>query len=174
MNLEPIDPKTAVELYLAEREAEAAESTIRSHGARLSHFVRWCGERDIDNLNDLTGRKLHEYRLCRRNDGDLKKTTLKTQMDTLRVFVRFLGTIDGVDQDLHEKVRSPDLRPGEGVREVMLDQEQAEAVLDHLERYEYASLPHVTLAFLWHTMIRMGAARSLDVEDILREWGQDF
>jgi len=92
MNLEPIDPETAVELYLAEREAEAAESTIRSHRARLNQFVRWCGEREIDNLNDLTGRKIHEYRLWRRNDGDLKKTTLKTQMDTLRVFVRFLGT----------------------------------------------------------------------------------
>lgn len=50
MNLEPIDPETAVELYLAEREAEATESTIRSHGSRLNHFVRWCDERDIDNL----------------------------------------------------------------------------------------------------------------------------
>lgn len=62
MTLEPIDPETALELYLAEREAEAAVSTIRSHGSRLSHFVRWCDEREIDTLNDLTGRKLHEYR----------------------------------------------------------------------------------------------------------------
>jgi integrase len=165
MNLEPIGPETAVELYLAEREAEATESTIRSHRARLNQFVRWCGEREIENLNDLTGRKLHEYRLWRRNDGDLKKTTLKTQMDTLRVFVRFLGTIDGVHPDLHQKVRSPDLKPGDDVRDVMLDHEQAEPVLDYLERYEYASLPHVTLALLWHTMMRLGAARALDVGD---------
>ena len=90
---------------------------------------------------------------------------LKCQMDTLRVFIRFLGTVDGVHPNLHEKVRSPDLHPGEDVREVMLDSEQAEAVLDYLERYEYASLPHVTLVLLWHTMMRLGAARSLDLGD---------
>ncbi|RQG91792.1 tyrosine-type recombinase/integrase [Natrarchaeobius chitinivorans] len=165
MNLEPIDPETAVELYIAEREADTAASTIRSHRARLSHFVRWCDERDIENLNELTGRTLHEYRLWRRNDGDLAKTSLKCQMDTLRVFIRFLGTVDGVHPNLHEKVRSPDLHPGEDVREVMLDSEQAKAVLEYLERYEYASLPHVTLALLWHTMMRLGAARTLDLKD---------
>ena len=128
MNLEPIDPETAVELYIAEREADAAASTVRSHRSRLNQFIRWCDERDIENLNELTGRTLHEYRLWRRNDGNLAKASLNCQMDTLRVFVRFLGTIDGVHQDLHEKVRSPDLHPGEDVREVMLDSEQAEAV----------------------------------------------
>ena len=74
--LEPIDPETAVELYLAEREPEVAVSTLRSHRTRLGHFVRWCDERDIDTLNDLTGRALHEYRLWLRNDGDLSITTL--------------------------------------------------------------------------------------------------
>ncbi len=64
-----------------------------------------------------------------------------------------------------DTIRSPNLNPGDDVREVMLDQEQAEVVLDYLERYEYASLPHVTLALLWHTMMRLGAAQSLDLGD---------
>ena len=63
MNLEPIDPETAVELYLADREAEVAKATLYSHSSRLGHFVRWCGEEDIDNLNELSGRSLHAYRL---------------------------------------------------------------------------------------------------------------
>lgn len=56
MDLEPIDPETALELYLAEKESEYAASTVRSHRSRLDFFVRWCAEHGIDNLNDLTGR----------------------------------------------------------------------------------------------------------------------
>lgn len=169
MTLEPIDPETALELYLDQKETEVAVATLRSHRSRLGYFIRWCDDREITNLNELTGRKIHEYRLWRRNNGDLSKVSLKTQMDTLRVFVRWLGTIDAVDPELHVKIQSPDLRPGDNVREVMLDSEDAEAALGYFERYEYASLPHVTMALLWHTMMRMGVAHALDVDDYSSE-----
>ena len=39
MELEPIDPDTAVELSLADREAELASQTHYSHGIRLGFFV---------------------------------------------------------------------------------------------------------------------------------------
>ena len=95
MDLEPIDPETALELYLAATESEYAASTVRSHRSGLDFFVRWCAEHGIDNLNDLTGRQLHEFRLWRREVGDLSLATEKSQLDTLRVFVRWLGTVDG-------------------------------------------------------------------------------
>lgn len=47
----------------------------------------------------------------------------------------------------------------------MLEAEDAETMLAYLERYKYASLRHVTASLLWHTMVRMGAARGLDVRD---------
>jgi integrase len=165
MTLEPIDPETALELYLVEKETEGAKATIDSHRSRLGFFVEWCDERGIDNLNDLTGRRLHEFRLWRRNVGDLTKVSEQTQMDTLRVFVRWLESVDGVEQDLHLKVRSPDVTPDENTRDVMLDADAAEAMLEYLDRYEYASLRHVVLSLFWHTMMRMGAAHALDVED---------
>jgi integrase len=165
MNLEPIDPETAVELYLADRETEVAKATLYSHSSRLGHFVRWCDEEDIDNLNELSGRTLHEYRLWRRREGDLAPATEKTQMDTLRVFIRWAESIDAVIDDLHTKVRSPVLRDGQNVRDVMLDSDRAEEILSYLERYEYASRPHVALTLMWHTMMRVGAIHSLDVED---------
>jgi len=165
MSLEPIDPETAVELYLADREAEVAKATLYSHSSRLGHFVRWCGEEEIDNLNVLSGRTLHEYRLWRRRDGDLAPASEKTQMDTLRVFVKWLESIDAVVDDLHTKVRSPVLRDGQNVRDVMLKSDRAEEVLDHLSKYEYASRPHVVLTLMWHTMMRTGAVHSLDVDD---------
>jgi len=165
MSLEPIDPETAVELYLADREAEVAKATLYSHSSRLGHFVRWCGEEDIDNLNELSGRTLHEYRLWRRREGDLAPATEKTQMDTLRVFIKWAESIDAVERDLHSKVRSPTLRDGQNVRDVMLDSDRAGNVLDYLAKYEYASRAHVALSLMWHTMMRVGAVHSLDVED---------
>ncbi len=86
-------------------------------------------------------------------------------MDTLRVFIRWCELVDAVTLDLSTKVQSPSLAPGDNARDVLLDTEQANAVLAYLEKYEYASLPHVTLTLLWHTMMRRGAARALDVAD---------
>lgn len=165
MALEPIDPETALELYLADRANELAEATLYSHESRLSHFVSWCDEQDITNLNDLTGRKLHRYRLHRREDGNLSVASEKTQMDTLRVFIRWLEQVDGVEKDLSTKVRSPSLSPEQNTRHVMLDSEQATEVLSHLEKYEYATFGHITIALLWHSMMRIGAAHAIDIAD---------
>jgi site-specific recombinase XerD len=165
MSLEPIDAETALELYLADRENELADATLYSHESRLGHFVRWCEQQDITNLNALTGRDLHRYRLHRREAGNLSVASEKTQMDTLRVFVRWLEQIDGVEKDLSTKVRAPSLTPEQNTRHEMLDSEQAADILAYLEKYEYASFEHVTIALLWHTMMRIGAAHALDIED---------
>ena len=165
MSLDPIDPDTALELYLADRESEVSQATLYSHNSRLGHFVRWCGEQNLTNLNELTGRQLHQYRLWRRRDGDLAPASEKTQMDTLRVFVRWLESIDAVTPDLHTKVRSPSLDPADDVRDVMVESAQAEKILGYLETYQYASREHVVLTLLWHTMMRVGAVHALDVAD---------
>jgi integrase len=165
MVLEPIDSQTALELYLADKSNDLAAASLRAHKYRLGHFVRWCNEQNLTNLNDLTGRRLHEYRLWRRNEGDLSKVSEKTQMDTLRVFVRWLESMDGVETDLSEKVLSPTITPKENARDVMLDADRAEDVLTHLEKYEYATLQHVSTALMWHTMMRVGAVHALDLSD---------
>jgi site-specific recombinase XerD len=125
MELEPIEPQTAVELYLTDREAEVRPATLKGHRSRLNKFVEWCEKEEIHNLNGLTGRQLHQFRIWRRDDGNLAPPSEKSQMDTLRVFIRWLGTIDGVDPDLHHKVRSPAYNRGEHAREVMIDSERA-------------------------------------------------
>lgn len=61
MSLEAIAPDRALELYLTDRENSVAQATLYSHRSRLGHFVRWCDEEDIDNMNELSGRQLHEF-----------------------------------------------------------------------------------------------------------------
>lgn len=116
-------------------------------------------------MNELTGRLLHRYKLWRRDDGDLNQVTLKTQMDTMRVFIRFCETIDAVKPDLSTKVLSPTLSDGDNQRDVMLDAEDAEVLLGHLHRFQYASFGHVLMELLWHTGIRIGGVHGLDVSD---------
>lgn len=165
MSLEPIDPESALELYLTARASEVTEATLYSHRSRLGHFVAWCDEQGIENLNAVTGRTLHEYRLWRRESGDLSPVTEKTQMDTVRVFVQWLESIDAVAPDLHTKVQSPLLSEKENVRDVMLEPERAETILAYLAKFAYASRPHVVMGLLWHTMMRVGAVHALDVQD---------
>jgi integrase len=159
-------PKEALNLYLRERSTEVTESTLQAHEYRLNHFVRWCnGEGEIQNMNTITGRNLHHYKLWRKEDGDLNQVSLKSQMDTLRVFIRFCETIDAVETDLHSKIISPILSEGVGQRDVKLDTEEAEALLDYLERFEYASFAHALILLLWRTGMRVGSIRSLDRPD---------
>jgi site-specific recombinase XerD len=125
MSLEPIDAETALELYLADKENELSEASLKGHKYRLGHFVRWCNEgEEIENLHTLTGRQLHRSRLWRREDGDLNKVSEKTQMDSLRVFVRWVEAVEGAEQDLSQKVLSPAITPDENARDVMMDSEQ--------------------------------------------------
>jgi integrase len=165
MSLESIAPDRALELYLTDRENSVAQATLYSHRSRLGHLVRWCNKEDIENLNELSGRQLHEFRIWRRMEGDICPVTEKTQMDTLRVFINWAESIDAVEEDLHTKVLSPTLSDGENVREVMLDPERAQRVLSHLRKYEFATRPHVALALMWHTMMRLGAVHALDCSD---------
>ena len=131
-------PDEALKLYLRERSTEVTENTLQSHEYRLNHFVRWCNEvAEIENVNNLTGRDLHRYKLWRQEDGDLNQVSLKSQMDTLRVFLRFCASIDAVEPDLHSKVMSPTLSDGIGQRDVKLDEhggDDEEIVPIHVRR----------------------------------------
>ena len=62
MEIELIDPETAFKLYIAEKETLIADATVSSHKSRLGFLLRWCEERDIESLNNLTGQRLLEYR----------------------------------------------------------------------------------------------------------------
>ena len=163
-DLEPIDPRTAKQMYLDDRRNEVADATLQAHDYRLQQFVRWCEAEEIENLNTLSGRDLHQFRIKRKTEDELATATMKGQLATLRMFVRFCAAINAVRPDLDEKILLPRTTE-EDTRDEMLGAEQAEQVLDHLERYKYASLQHVWLTVLWHTGIRSGAGRGLDVCD---------
>ncbi|WP_135366306.1 tyrosine-type recombinase/integrase [Halosimplex halophilum] len=165
MDLEPISPERAVELYLDHRRNEVANATLRSHRSRLNQFRQWCREEEITNLNELSGRDLYQYRTWRKNEGDLSKVSLKTQLVTLRVFVKWLESIEAVKADLHTKILLPSLSTEEQVRNQMIESDRAEEILTFLRKYEYASNRHLVMELAYTTAMRRGALHSLDVAD---------
>jgi site-specific recombinase XerD len=170
INLEPVTPTKAIEMYLTDRADELTESSLRTHRSALGFFRRWCSAENIENLNELTGRHLHQYRIWRRDDAPekvdtLNKKTDKTQQDVIRTFIEYCESIDAVKPDLHEKVRSPEIKHGETARDIALDTERATAVLEWLCKYEYASVEHVIWALLTETGVRTGTLHSLDITD---------
>jgi len=168
-SLDPLAPEDAVKLYLDHREGELSSETLQSHRYRLEAFTEWCEENSIHNLNDLSGRKLHSYRVDRREEDDLKPITLQGQLSTLRVFLKFCTSIDAVPESLPEKILLPTVSDGEQASRTTLEADRADRILEHLEKFQYASRNHVLLTLLWNTGIRMGSARALDVEDYDRD-----
>lgn len=163
------NPRTALDLYLDTRRDEVSEHTLKAHRYRLQHFVRWCEQRGNHEMEELDGKDLHEFRLWRREDGDLNTVSLHTQLSTLRVFLKFCASIEIVEEGLYDKLVIPSLDDGQDQRESILPPEHAEDMLDYLKSYEYASFDHVLMLLLWRTGMRVGAAQSLDVEDYDRE-----
>lgn len=85
------------------------------------------------------------------------------------MFGKWLETIEGCPPDLHSKIKSPSLSADENTRDIELHTDEAEQMLSYLKKYAYGSLQRVTLPLLWHTMMRRGSARALDLQDYHHE-----
>lgn len=166
--LKPLSPAEGVEMYVEQRRGEVSEKTLHNHKYRLDTFLEFCEEYEIGNLNSLSGRDIHRYRTWRRKQG-IEKATLKGNLATLRVFLEFAANIEAVEPGLREQVKLPELDRGEEARDVQLNAERAEQILEYLNQFHYASRDHVVLGIVWHTGIRLGTLRAFDVDDFDRE-----
>lgn len=172
-DLVPISPEEAVELHLDAMKDDSAEWTQYGHKSHLRAFVEWCREdAGIDNMNELTGRDLYQFRVWRREggysegkDGEIAPKTLDSALTTLRSFLRTCASIEAVPEDLYEKVPLPSLSADEEVSDSSLDPSRAPQIMEYLNRYEYASRDHVVWSLIWHTGARLGGVRSLDLHD---------
>ncbi|WP_423999358.1 tyrosine-type recombinase/integrase [Haloarcula salina] len=161
--VDPITPRRAKELYLEDR-TDLSDTSKQNHGYRVERFVEWCEENGIDNLNEMTGRRIHEFKVWRAEE--VNNVTLQNQLGTIRQFLSFCERIDAVSTGLSKKVELPQLGMNEDVSDTAITPEEAEAILDYLGKYEYATLRHVIFYLLWHTGIRTSTLRAFDITDL--------
>lgn len=174
-DLDPITPEAALDYYLDTRRYDLAEDTHSTHRYRLQSFVRWLvdedrGDGEILNMNDVDLRTVHAYRVFKREENfpdeePCNAVTMQGQVSTLRVFFEFLTDINAVPANFHERIRLPKVEERQEVDERVLDAETANAILDHLHTWEYATAQHVSFLLFWRTSSRLGGLRALDVND---------
>ncbi|MFC4405411.1 tyrosine-type recombinase/integrase [Haloarchaeobius iranensis] len=164
--LEPLSPGEGVQMYLDHRRGELSERTLQTHYYRLKQFREWLEQEEgIDNLNDLTGRTFHRYKVHRRDERDLAPSTVHGDFDTLSLFVEVLEVFDAVEPGLKEKVLVPTVSKPDTISEEELDADRAETILDYLSQFHYASRDHALLLLIWHVGMRTGGARAIDLSD---------
>ncbi|OYR56473.1 tyrosine-type recombinase/integrase [Halorubrum halodurans] len=168
--LKPLTPEQAVDKYLESLEEEVLSSTIAGYERDLGHFVRYCDKIDLENVNDLGGREIDGFEKWRRNESSEKVDSLanKTMRDDLylfRAFVEYLEKIEAVPRGTAKKVDIPELSGDEGVKNVELELERVEDIVEYLEKYKYGSRLHVLFAIIAECGRRLGGVNSLDLSD---------
>lgn len=169
-SLEPMEPEAGIDRFLDRKSSEIRPRTVEEYRRKLTNFRQFCEMRGIDDLNDLDGRTVDEYRRWRRtestDDGPLATKTMRDEMYLFRDFLEFLEHVEAVPGGLSEKLEVPSLEDGDGVRNIEIDPDRLESVLEHLATYEYASREHVVWVFHAHTGRRPGCLYALDLRDV--------
>ncbi|SEH11539.1 Site-specific recombinase XerD [Natronorubrum sediminis] len=169
-DLKPCTPEHGIQRYLKKRRSELTENTLTEYERKLSRYGQYLDRNGIEDLRELDGRTLDDMIAWRRYDStdeveELATKTIRDDLFVLRNWVQYLEDIDAVTPDLSNSISIPDLRDGDGVRDVDMDPERVERVLDYLATFEYASLDHVIWALTAGTGRRTGCLIALDCDD---------
>lgn len=161
-----IEPDQAVEDFLTERSEEVSRASLRNYRYALEELVRFCDDRGIEYINEINPYHLKQYKIRRRESG-IKEVTLKNNLSTLRVFLRWCAQAGLVEEGMAEMVQLPQLDARQRSSDVMLRLTEVEDILDYLYKYKYAHRRHAVFQLMWHICMRMGTVVALDLEDYL-------
>lgn len=161
----------AVQKFLDNEKEELAPNTLKEYERELKRFAAFCERNGNEDSTDIDGRVLHDFKIWRRDkghdgEGSLSSKTMRDEMYLLKKFLRFLASIEAVSSSLHTKVEIPSLSPGEGQRNIEFESDEVDAILNHLEKYEYATREHVVWVLFAATGRRPSGLRALDCEDV--------
>ncbi len=169
--LEPLTPEDGINKFTNKKEKSVDESTWSSYESKYEYMEEYFLEvLDLQNLNDLTPEQSDGYEDWREKDSldrdePLAGKTLKDDMHLFKECLGYLVKIRAVPADAYDIVEIPELENGEGVDKETLDPERAEAILEYLGRFRYASCEHVTLLLLIKTGRRPCDLVALDLKD---------
>ena len=154
----------SVEQYINSR-VEASASTRDNHGYRLAKFVDYCTEQGVTETSEIDGGLIEGYRTSRLSDDNTNLVTDENNLHTFRVYLRYLERIEACDEGLADKVLIPNVSSQQEARDIHLSHERATQIIEHLSKYEWASIKHVVFHLTYHTGLRRSSLYALDVDD---------
>jgi len=170
-SLKPLPHDEAVEKFIANEKTELAPTTLTEYKRELDRLVKFCDMNDIEDTSELDGRVIHDFKIWRRDEahdgeGSLSNKTMRDEMYLLRSYIRFLESIDAAVHRLHTKIEIPSLDPGDGERDIEFESDELDAILKHLDKFEYGTREHAVWILFAATGRRPGGLRSLDCDDV--------
>jgi len=156
-----MSPEDAVDRFLRERKAEVAKSTLQNNRYALQRFTEWAEGEVLEDISELDGFHIHDFKLHRREEG-VNELTLRNNLSALRVFIKWLESM-GVVEGVSENIIMPS--PDEVARTDRIEPDTAEQILSYLQKFEYATIRHSLFALMWDTGFRLGTVYALDVDD---------
>jgi integrase len=111
----------------------------------------------------MTRQKAFRYKTHRIEE--VAATTVENEMRTFRLFLRFCENYGCCPEGVASSVDVPTAPKSKRSRDVLLEAEQAEKILEYLETYEYCTFKHALFALMWHAGARIGGIRALDLDD---------
>lgn len=159
-------PENAVERFLNSRIADngISEKTVRNNRYNLKKFRTWANETGFGDMSEIDGLRADDFRTWVM-ESDLRPMTRQNIVTTFRTFLRYCENLEMVHEGVSEKILPPSVNDEDEVRDGRLSTETAHEILNYLRRFQYGSLRHVLFEVFWHTGMRKGSARSLDVDD---------
>ena len=164
--LEPITPEKAEEIYLKERREDASYETYETIEKGVDLFVEWCNEVEIENMNEINGRQLTEYKNWCKDTSDNSIISLNGLLSNLRRFLVHCVQIEAVSAETPDKTPVPNVPDDEDVNYEKPTSEEVEAAIEYLETYEPSSRRHVEFKLIREIGFRVGAIRAIDVGDV--------
>jgi site-specific recombinase XerD len=156
------------------REKKLEEVSSESQYKRKLRYLEVYLEEEVqaETTEDLMSEDIERYSNWRKyesldRDEPLADNTLQDDMYIVRDFIRYLIEHRMVPVRFEKSVEIPELNQGagEGVDDKKLDPELANAALEYLRTYEYASVEHVAMELMCQTGPRKRGLRSLDTSD---------
>ena len=163
MELKPTPPRDARNRYLNKKQTHVTEKTIYNYDTALKRFIEFLDSEGTADMRDVTSdtiARFEEWRL-----ESVKPITARNDMRTIKNFTQFCESIQAVPVGLHELIQITKVREEDEICDDVLLRDEAVQILDKLEKYQYASLRHVTLLLLWKCGMRISGLRALDVDD---------
>lgn len=152
-----------VDDYLAERENEVREATLTDQTYHLRAFSRWADDVELGPASNLNGFTVNQFKTWKREQREIADITLYNTLMSVRGFLKWGERRELIEEGVHEKLEIPEVE--DPTRHTTIPPERANDIIRYYERFHYASTEHVLFHLLYHTGMRIGAVRALDVED---------
>ncbi|ESS12998.1 MAG: site-specific recombinase XerD [uncultured archaeon A07HR60] len=162
-------PVSVVEYFLASHASQWSKATYRDYSYDLTRFLEYCEYANIDDLSTVSSANLTGFKQWRDRDENVALATLHGQLTNLRVFIRACESIEIVEEGLADEIAMPDLDDSDIVSSTRLESETAQQIQEYHAESESVSRQFAEFMLMWEGLVRLGGARSIDLEDYNRE-----